>query len=79
MNNLLPITLTSDELQALTGYTKVGKQLMTLHQRGFTRAFIGRAGLVLERSHYEAISTTNYGATAASPRRSANIDFLRTP
>jgi len=70
------ITLTENELVALTGYAKPGKQLSVLHQRGFTRAFVGKAGLVLERSHYEAISTGRHTGINA-PARSANISFLR--
>ena len=50
-----PVVLNADELQALTGYEQPTKQLNILHKRGFTRAFIGRRGVVLERAHYEAV------------------------
>jgi hypothetical protein len=49
------VTLQPDELEHLTGYEQATKQLDVLHKRGFTRAFIGRRGLVLERVHYEAV------------------------
>jgi hypothetical protein len=49
------ITLQPDELEQLTGFEQATKQLNVLHKRGFTRAFIGRRGLVLERAHYEAV------------------------
>ena len=41
------VTLQPDELEHLTGYEQATKQLDVLHKRGFTRAFIGRRGLVL--------------------------------
>lgn len=49
------VTLQPEELEQLTGYEQATKQLDVLHKRGFTRAFIGRRGLVLERAHYEAV------------------------
>lgn len=72
------ITLTPDELAAITGYRVATKQLQVLHRRGFTRAYIARTGaVVLERTHYEAVSrgevqNSNLG------RKSANLAFLRS-
>lgn len=49
------VTLTREELRILTGYEQPKKQLAVLQHRGFTRAYIGRCGVVLERVHYEAV------------------------
>jgi hypothetical protein len=49
------LTLQPEELEQLTGFEQATKQLDVLHKRGFTRAFIGRRGLILERAHYEAV------------------------
>lgn len=69
------IVLSADELHALTGYEQPTKQLRVLHARGFTRAFIGRRGVVLERSHYEAV--TRGEQPSAQPAKRANLSFLR--
>ncbi|MDP4300383.1 DUF4224 domain-containing protein [Leptothrix discophora] len=51
-----PLILTPDELHQLTGYRRATDQLRELHQRGFLRARISRAGpVVLEREHYLAV------------------------
>lgn len=50
------ITLSADEIQALTGYKMAARQLAALHMAGFHRARIGMAGrVILERSHYHAV------------------------
>ena len=50
------LTLTADELHALTGYRWARKQLEALHARGFWRAYINVCGrVVLERAHYDAV------------------------
>lgn len=50
------LTLTPDELQALTGYKQPAAQLAELHRQGYWRArrapITGR--VILERAHYEA-------------------------
>ena len=67
------ITLSEDEIVALTAYKNATKQLNVLHARGFTRAYIGRGGrVILERSHYEAVTRGELQA----PRKSANLSFL---
>lgn len=72
------ITLTDDELQAITGYEQATKQLRVLHDRGFTRAFIDRNGdLVLERAHYEAVVRGEFGRPPGATGRGANLSFLR--
>ncbi len=71
MNNSL--TLSEAELLELTGYERPTKQLNVLHARGFTRAFIGRNGVVLERSHYEAVSR----GELQGPRKGANLSIFR--
>ena len=67
------VTLQPDELEQLTGYEQATKQLDVLHKRGFTRAFIGRRGLVLERAHYEAVCR---GQLDKPEARSANLSFF---
>jgi hypothetical protein len=70
------IILTPDELQDLTGYGQACKQLAKLRARGFHRAYIARkGGVVLERTHYEAVTQGQANATA--PAKSANLAFLR--
>ena len=68
------ITLSDAELLALTAYEQATKQLNVLHSRGFNRAYINRMGnVVLERSHYEAVSR----GELQSARKSANLTFLK--
>nr|WP_255481800.1 MULTISPECIES: DUF4224 domain-containing protein [Ramlibacter] len=78
------ITLSTDELVALTGYQQATRQLAVLHTRGFLRAFISRRGdLVLERAHYESVSRGEVhavvdGKVLAQPvRKQANLEFLK--
>ena len=50
------ITLSADELHALTGYVRPGQQLMELLRQGFFRARRSHRGeVILERVHYEAV------------------------
>lgn len=65
--------LQPDELEQLTGYQIPTKQLNVLHQRGFTRAFIGRRGLVLERAHYEAVCR---GQAEKAAEKKVNLAFM---
>lgn len=68
------ITLTPDELAAITGYEQPCKQLQMLKARGFYRAYIARkGGVVLERTHYEAVTRGHDD----KPVKSANIGFMR--
>ena len=68
------ITLSEREIQALTGYERATKQLEVLHTRGFTRAYISRlGGVVVERSHYEAVSRGEVHSTG----KKANLSFFR--
>ena len=70
-----PLTLTPDELAALTGYRQAAKQLEALLSRGFWRATINAAGrVIVERSHYEAITRGEVSAPKPKmiiPRRLA--------
>ena len=50
----MSLVLSPSELADLTGYEQPCRQLDVLHKRGFSRAFIGRKGVILERVHYEA-------------------------
>ena len=50
------ITLSPDELQALTGYRRPAEQLRELHRRGYWRACRSITGaVVLTREHFGAI------------------------
>jgi hypothetical protein len=70
----MSITLTPEELAAITGYEQPCKQLQTLKARGFYRAYIARkGGVVLERTHYESVTR----GQDDKPVKSANINFMR--
>lgn len=67
-----------DAIEAMTGYATASKQLQVLHNRGFHRAFINRAGrVVLERSHYEAVTRGEAHSSAQGSTKAANLSFLR--
>lgn len=53
----MTITLTPDELYALTGYHQPAKQLAELHRQGFVRARRSAVAgaVILERTHYDAV------------------------
>lgn len=52
----MTITLTLDELIALTGYRRGAEQLAELRHQGFWRARRSISGaVVLERAHYDAV------------------------
>lgn len=55
------VILQIDELEQLTGYGQSTKQLQILRKRGFSRAFMGRHGVILERMQYEAVSAGQIG------------------
>jgi hypothetical protein len=60
----MSLTLCGDELRDLTGgYVRPADQLRVLHQRGFFRAAILRGQVVLERSHYDAVTRAHLGDT----------------
>ncbi|QTD44584.1 DUF4224 domain-containing protein [Ottowia testudinis] len=69
------LTLSPDEIAAITGYRSSTRQLNQLHARGFVRAYIGPRGVVLERAHYEAVCRGEYDKRPE--RKAANLDFLR--
>jgi hypothetical protein len=71
------VILEKEEIEALTGYQVSTRQLDVLRRRGFHRAFINRKGfVVLERTHYEAVSRGEVQAPAKT--KTANLSFLRT-
>ena len=71
------LILTPEEIEALTGYERATKQLQVLQRRSFTRAFINRKGdVVLERTHYEAISA-GQAQNAPPAGKKANLSFFR--
>ena len=71
------IVLSPDEIEAITQYKTPTMQLDVLRRRGFYRAYIGRKGVVLERTHYEAVSRGQDDAPAAPPRKVARLTNLR--
>lgn len=69
-------TMTYDEVKDLCGgLVQPTRQLRLLHARGYWRAYIGKAGsVVLERAHYEAVSSGQASAPARAPKlRTANL------
>lgn len=72
----MSIKLSADELYELTGYKVPALQLEVLRRDGFYRARMGRHGVVLERSHYEAV-TQGKDTVSAPPRKVANLSHLR--
>ncbi len=64
------LTFTEEELLEITGgYTRQADQLRVLRERGFFRAAILHGRLVLERSHYDAVTRAQLGTIApARPR-----------
>lgn len=72
------IKLTPEEIVDLTGYRVPTKQLALLHRRGFHRAYIGRDGVVLERTHYEAVSSAaEQQKKGTKPSAAANLSWMR--
>ena len=68
------ITLTPDEIEAVTGYKRAADQLKALESRGFYRAFLRAGRVVLERAHYEAVcagSIERARPKVKPPRRTA--------
>lgn len=67
----MPITLTEDELIAVTGYRQPAAQLAALQARGFWLArkstITGR--VILDRAHYEAVCQGAAQTADTAPRR----------
>lgn len=81
-----PAILTTEELQAVTGYKIASRQLKTLHRLGFSRARIGMGGrIILERYHYQAVCAGLYEAERPRlppvdplrPRRGIDVSKIR--
>lgn len=74
------IVLSADELETITGYEIATKQLNVLRNRGFTRAFINRKGVVvLERTHYEAVTKGEVPQQQLKgPAKVANLGVFRS-
>jgi len=61
------LTLDTAELEEITGgYTRQADQLRVLLERGFFRAAILHGHLVLERSHYDAVTRAQLGSQPAA-------------
>lgn len=68
-NDAAGLLLTPSEVQALTGYKRAADQLRALLALGFSRARRSPGGdVILERSHYLAVTTGNRSAEAARPK-----------
>ena len=69
------LILTTDELQALTGYRQPAAQLSELHRQGYWRA--RRAAItrrvILERAHYEAVARGQDASPAPGQRRAPQL------
>ena len=72
----MSIIFSKDELVNLTGYKVPALQLEVLRRDGFYRARMGRHGVVLERSHYDAV-TQGKDTVSQAPRKVANLSHLR--
>lgn len=70
------VVLSKEEIEALTQYKVPTMQLNVLRRQGFYRAHIGRHGVILERSHYEAVSRGQDEAPG-TPRKVARLTNLR--
>jgi hypothetical protein len=55
------LTLDDTELLELTGYRRPSDQLRFLLERGFHRATIHRGRVLLERTHYDAVTRGQMG------------------
>ena len=64
------ITLTNEELVALTGYRRPADQLRALHAAGYWRARPGPDGaVILERAHADAVARGQTSANDGSRPR----------
>jgi len=71
------IALTQEEVEAITGYKNATKQLGVLKNRGFVRAYINRKGeVILERSHYEAVTRCEMSNSQPTMRKVANLSIF---
>jgi hypothetical protein len=72
------LTLADSEIEAITGYRTPSRQLQTLHQRGFVRAYRDRGGrVVVEREHYHAVCRGQFAQVGQLTRPSVNVSFLK--
>jgi hypothetical protein len=70
------ILFTKDELIKLTGYERPTLQLEVLRRDGFWRARMGRRGVILERSHYDAV-TRGEAAAPTPAKKTPNFSHLK--
>jgi hypothetical protein len=71
------ITLTTCEVERLTGYRRPGDQLAELQRRGFFRARRSRCtgDVILERAHYDAVCSAGIRAAQEDDLK----EFLKEP
>ena len=70
---MISVTLDPEEIVRLTGYEQPCKQLEVLQKRGFSRAYINRRGVVLERAHFEAVCRGQLGNSSG---KQANLGYF---
>lgn len=69
---MLDLILTAAELEVLTGYRQHAAQLAELKRQGFWRARRSvTGGVILERSHYEAVCRGEQGQPGPKVRTPA--------
>lgn len=73
------LTLSPDELRALTGYKRPADQLRKLHALGFYRARRGSVTgeVILERAHVQAVASGAPGSAANDGGEARNRPRLR--
>ena len=71
------IALSQEEIEVITGYKNATKQLGVLRNRGFIRAYVNRRGeVILERSHYEAVTRCEMNSGQPAMRKVANLSIF---
>jgi len=63
-------TLPAEQIARMTGYRQPARQLRELHRQGFWRARRAKVTgeVILERPHYDAVSTGMLAQQSAQPR-----------
>jgi hypothetical protein len=71
------LTLTSEEIEEITGFAQPCKQLEALRTNGFIRAHRARDGrIVLERAHYLAVCNGQFN-NGKSQAPAANLTWMK--
>ena len=70
------LVLSPEEIESVTQYSRPTMQLEELRRQGFYRARMGRHGVIVERSHYEAV-TRGEAQNAGAKIKSINLGHLK--